>query len=1047
MTKYVKEHFQLSTILFSLLLIFCLYSFLSTPVYAAEPDIQDKTIAILDEIVGINTAEYGISLDSLSDDQFHSLPQKEVYITLASAEGRFGVRTSFVNNNLRRIYISYPKLPVEYPAVDTTVEMAKGLLESYQNYTGDSFYGELTSMLDDVDATKNTTKSAGNIKLTVSNTHQKNVNYVWTYTDENGIIAESKNVILSYERGRLKTFTNNWPLYTVAGTPKISGEEATAIAIEVSKNYSYEVSTENDTLTVTGFEIAPESLGHEALSYLNNPDPSLARGGDPFTLYPSWYVPIGFVKSYPGAVTGIRVTVWADTGEVSITEPMVVTLFSETPADEEAIKDGFNQCSTMLAVPIAITALFSVFGVALVSRKKVKFAGSRKLFPRLWAALMCGILFSAVLFSVVMVATPPVAAIVNPNSKADIYAAYDTDPPQNETEKEAANNVTTYIKTYFEESGYIADNWAGEDTTKTRILENAEYNELNYDRAAVFHFGHHSEFNIGYQDNNGTDVWSDDIDSYIDLQKHDFVFLWVCTQAQSNASNGTAAAWTQRMDLSSDGYGDSDHEGQVYIGFWGFSPQINNHTAFKGTTTAPLQYWIERFYYYALNEPLSVKEALDQASDALWGKTFDQSILFKEPYEAWWPGVWNGTDWVNRGYWEGKMNVFGDAEIFVFQPTMTISATTGGATFPSGTYRYTYGHSEDVIAQTMDPEHYPFSHWELNGVPYSGSESISIEVKGNYNLTAVFTYDPTYRLAIYAYPGGTTNPEPGLYNIPVGTPVYVTAIPDDGYDFDYWILEGNQYNDETISFLMLGDYTLEAHFIRKYCLTIQSWYGGHTVPSAGEYYYQSGSYAEVTAYVDDPEHFYWGYWILDGQDYLNDTTITIQMYSDHTLKPMFIYYEQYCLTIQSSYGGHTVPSAGEYYYPEDTDVPVTAYVDDPENWEWSHWMLDGQQSSSSFTITVQMDSDHTLKPIWIYDPQIEYHDLTLVYMAWFWGHWIYLGGGTSSLPEDYYMFTAPSTVYGLDFVCWDYEGNYYPDQTITIFLDSDQYLAAIYVPS
>ena len=488
----------------------------------------------------------------------------------------------------------------------------------------------------------------------------------------------------------------------------------------------------------------------------------------------------------------------------------------------------------------------------------------------------------------------------------------------------------------------------------------------------MFHFGHVAYgFGLGYQDHFAANISASNISEAIDLQKHDFVFLWVCGSAQNNTSNGLAAAWTQRTTLSPDGYGDPDHEDQVYIGFWGFSPQINNHTAFEEDETGPLQYWIERFYYYALTEPRSVKDALDQASDDLWGKTFDQSILRKEPYyKAWWPGIWNGTHWVNRGYWEGKMNVFGDAEMFVFQPTMTVSASAGGITTPSGTRRYTYGHSEYVIAQTVNPL-YHFSHWELNGAYYSGSQSIWIDVNDNYNLQAIFT-EPMYLLAIYGGAGGTTDPEPGPYSFPVGTYVNVTAIPDGVNEFDYWILQGNVYYPNPITIQMLGNYDLQPHFIQKYCLTIQGSYGGHTVPSAGKHYYTQGTNVQVTAYLDYPEYFY-----------------------------------------------------------------------------WSHWNLDGEYYSSNSTVTVTMNSNHTLSPIFTYSPPPVYHDLTLEYFAFYWGQWIYMAGSTSSLPEDNYILTVPSTVYGLDFVCWYYDGAYrdYGQTSITIFLGEDRYFAAIYVPS
>ncbi len=139
-----------------------------------------------------------------------------------------------------------------------------------------------------------------------------------TYVDANGIKADRKNMVLSYEKGQLKAFLNNWPLYNVVGAPKISAEEARAIAIEASKNFSYQVTIANGTVqTVTGFKIATESLGHEEMAYLNFNDQNVARGSDPFTLYPAWYVSLGFDKFYPGDVSSMMVVIWADTGEVA----------------------------------------------------------------------------------------------------------------------------------------------------------------------------------------------------------------------------------------------------------------------------------------------------------------------------------------------------------------------------------------------------------------------------------------------------------------------------------------------------------------------------------------------------------------------------------------------------------------------------------------------------------------------------------------------------------------------------------------------------------
>jgi hypothetical protein len=242
MTENSKRKLLFITLFLTILLISSVYMSSVPIVHAAEPNLQDKTLGILNDVVGINTEKYAPMTSSQFDNQYLNLPQKEAAVTLVSEQGGVRASCSFVNNMLRQIYLSDYEgdLAVKQPAI-ATADMAKGFLQRYQNYAGDSFYGELASTLDNVDVSTNITKSAGNIKLEVLNSDNTILDYVWTYTDENGIVAKSKNVILSYDRGQLKVFLNNWPLYKVTGTPKISSEEATAIALEASENFSYEV--------------------------------------------------------------------------------------------------------------------------------------------------------------------------------------------------------------------------------------------------------------------------------------------------------------------------------------------------------------------------------------------------------------------------------------------------------------------------------------------------------------------------------------------------------------------------------------------------------------------------------------------------------------------------------------------------------------------------------------------------------------------------------------------------------------------------------------
>ncbi len=61
--------------------------------------------------------------------------------------------------------------------------------------------------------------------------------------------------------------------------------------------------------------------------------------------------------------------------------------------------------------------------------------------------------------------------------------------------------------------------------------------------------------------------------------------------------------------------------------------------------------------------------------------------------------------------------------------------------------------------------------------------------------------------------GGTTQPVPGVYPYAEGTTVAVTAIPDTGYNFDHWTLDGVDIGDVNPYYLLVdADHTLIAYF-------------------------------------------------------------------------------------------------------------------------------------------------------------------------------------------------------------------------------------------
>jgi hypothetical protein len=409
--------------------------------------------------------------------------------------------------------------------------MAKDFLNNYQTFTGNSFYGTLSQTLNGITGDGSVTKSDGNMTLKVQNSDQTTVDYVWTYTDANGINAQNKKVILSYYNGQLNCFLDNWNLYNIVGSAKISREQAIEIALASVQNYSYQVSDEKgaSTVSVSGFKYTPKSLEAATLSYVNCPDASLARDGNSYNLYSSWWIPIGFDKFYPGDVTGIAVTVWADTGEVGSIELMYAdsnfanatnTIQPTTSTDNKV-----NQSTTTLTLSVTLVAVVCS-GFLLINKVRlVKFSG----FKKILALLFCSLIALNAMASVVNANT------VFANSSARIYGALEGgngSPEQSQEEKDAANWVQTQLSDDFANSGYTAYSNVEAQTTVANVLGNASSDASIYDRCTVFHYGHMGGYGVGYVDNTGNAITYSAIDNQVENDKYKFVLLWVCCQAQ-----------------------------------------------------------------------------------------------------------------------------------------------------------------------------------------------------------------------------------------------------------------------------------------------------------------------------------------------------------------------------------------------------------------------------------------------------------------------------------------------------------------------------------
>jgi parallel beta-helix repeat protein len=72
----------------------------------------------------------------------------------------------------------------------------------------------------------------------------------------------------------------------------------------------------------------------------------------------------------------------------------------------------------------------------------------------------------------------------------------------------------------------------------------------------------------------------------------------------------------------------------------------------------------------------------------------------------------------------------------------------------------------------------------------------------------------TYKLTITTTTsGGTTNPSPGTHTYANGTISEVTAVPNTGFSFGYWLFDGEKRTENPITVIMDSNHTLAAYFV------------------------------------------------------------------------------------------------------------------------------------------------------------------------------------------------------------------------------------------
>jgi DNA-binding transcriptional ArsR family regulator len=273
-----------------------------------------KVLAFLRDVVHLDMTKYVANLEGNTVEyrsDWDGIVEELVSYSLTYEGSKLAVTLKFRDTTLSSYYLHVNEGTPYYSQLqpNNILDAAKDLLERYQTYSGVSYVEVMGNMLETVDDIRNFETTSGNVKLIIS-PEVTEVKIQFVYTSDN-VDFQAKKVELIFDNyGFLQSLSDDWTLYKAGSTEvNISKEEAINIAIEYAKDYSWTANGE----VINNFTLVEETATADLWPHSRE---------EPLVLIPYWYVEIYLDREYPDRVDRLAVGIWADTGEVSICQPL-----------------------------------------------------------------------------------------------------------------------------------------------------------------------------------------------------------------------------------------------------------------------------------------------------------------------------------------------------------------------------------------------------------------------------------------------------------------------------------------------------------------------------------------------------------------------------------------------------------------------------------------------------------------------------------------------------------------------------------------------------
>ena len=230
--------------------------------------------------------------------------------------------------------------------------------------------------------------------------------------------------------------------------------------------------------------------------------------------------------------------------------------------------------------------------------------------------------------------------------------------------------------------------------------------------------------------------------------------------------------------------------------------------------------------------------------------------------------------------------------------SLNIYTEYGGTVNEEVNGEYTAGTSVEIIATPNNG--YRFLEWS------DGDKNAkrTLIMDQDYDLMATFKRIPTYTLEVFEGENGLANIPAGSYTYQENEVVQLTPIPNDGYLFDHWVVNGVNDTNETITLTMTQNYSVYpvcvAIPIPTYTLTILPGEFGKANMAVGTYTYNEGEKVTLLPVAD--ADYLFDQWVVNGEA-IADSVLVLDMVKDYEVMPTFVPNQ---VAVENIYDGVTI---------------------------------------------------------------------------------------------------------------------------------------------